>query len=83
MCPVTKSFRKSLISFVIDGVHHQDIATLLDQQGIAVRSGNHCAHPMLDALGLTGTVRVSFALYNTKQDVQRFIDALNKAADML
>ena len=73
----------SLFSFVIDGVHHQDIATLLDQQGIAVRSGNHCAHPMLDALGLTGTVRVSFALYNTKQDVQRFIDALNKAADML
>ncbi len=73
----------SLFSFVIDGVHHQDIATLLDQQGIAVRSGNHCAHPMLDALGLTGTVRVSFALYNTKQDVQRFIDALKKAADML
>lgn len=73
----------SLFSFVIDGVHHQDIATLLDQQGVAVRSGHHCAHPLLDALKLKGTIRVSFALYNTKQDVDRFIAALHKACELL
>ncbi|MCG7585137.1 cysteine desulfurase CsdA [Photobacterium sp. OFAV2-7] len=72
-----------LFSFVVDGVHHQDIATLLDQQGIALRAGHHCAHPMLDALGLTGTLRVSLALYNTEQDVERFIAALHKACSML
>jgi len=73
----------SLFSFVVDGVHHQDIATLLDQQGIALRAGHHCAHPMLDALGLSGTLRVSLALYNTEQDVERFIAALHKACSML
>ncbi|MGR5149531.1 cysteine desulfurase CsdA [Photobacterium alginatilyticum] len=72
-----------LFSFVVDGVHHQDIATLLDQQGIALRAGHHCAHPMLDALRLTGTLRVSLALYNTEQDVERFIAALHKACSML
>ncbi|MGR5328900.1 cysteine desulfurase CsdA [Photobacterium damselae] len=73
----------SLFSFVIDGVHHQDIATLLDQQGIALRAGHHCAHPMLDALGLSGTLRVSLAMYNTEHDVERFIAALKKACDLL
>ncbi|HIF9479029.1 TPA: cysteine desulfurase CsdA [Photobacterium damselae] len=73
----------SLFSFVVDGVHHQDIATLLDQQGIALRAGHHCAHPMLDALGLSGTLRVSLAMYNTKHDVERFIAALKKACDLL
>lgn len=73
----------SLFSFVVDGVHHQDIATLLDQQHIALRAGHHCAHPMLDALGLTGTLRVSLALYNDQQDVARFIAALHKACDLL
>ena len=73
----------SLFSFVVEGVHHQDIATLLDQQGIALRAGHHCAHPMLDALGLTGTLRVSLALYNTEQDIERFIAALHKACSLL
>ncbi|MEC6833229.1 cysteine desulfurase CsdA [Photobacterium toruni] len=73
----------SLFSFVVEGVHHQDIATLLDQQQIALRAGHHCAHPMLDALGLTGTLRVSLALYNDQQDVARFIAALHKACDLL
>ncbi|HAT7738166.1 TPA: cysteine desulfurase CsdA [Vibrio vulnificus] len=73
----------SVITFVIDGVHHQDIATLLDQQGIAVRAGHHCAHPLMDALGVKGTVRVSFAIYNTMQDVKKLISALEKAVDML
>jgi cysteine sulfinate desulfinase len=73
----------SLLSFVVDGVHHQDIATLLDQQGIAVRSGHHCAHPLMDALQINGTVRVSFAIYNTRADVEHFIEALEKALTLL
>ncbi|WP_413113745.1 cysteine desulfurase CsdA [Thaumasiovibrio sp. DFM-14] len=73
----------SVFSFVIDGVHYQDIAMLLDQQGVAIRSGNHCAHPLCDALNLAGTVRVSIALYNTEQDIEQFIAALQKASDML
>ena len=73
----------SIISFVMDGVHHQDIDMLLDQQGIAVRSGHHCAHPLMDALGLKGTVRISFAIYNTIEDVERLLSAVKKAVDML
>lgn len=73
----------SVITFVMDGVHHQDIATLLDQQGIAVRAGHHCAHPLMDALQVTGTVRVSFGIYNTLEDVDRLIQAVEKAVDML
>ena len=73
----------SVLSFVVDGLHHQDIATLLDQQGIAVRAGNHCAHPLMEALGITGTIRVSFAAYNTREDVDRFLAAVQKAVELL
>ena len=73
----------SVITFTMQGVHHQDIATLLDQQHIAVRSGHHCAHPLMDALGVKGTVRASFAIYNTRQEVDRFIEALEKSVDIL
>lgn len=73
----------SILTFVMEGVHHQDIATLLDQQGIAVRAGHHCAHPLMDALQVSGTVRISFALYNTHDDVERAITAIKKAVDML
>ena len=72
-----------IISFVLPGVHHQDIATLLDQQAIAVREGHHCAHPLMDALGIKGTVRISFAIYNTQQDVDRLISSVKKAVDIL
>lgn len=73
----------SVLTFVVDGVHHQDIATLLDQQGIAVRAGHHCAHPLMDALGVSGTVRVSFGIYNDMADVERLIAAVEKALEML
>lgn len=73
----------SVITFIMDGVHHQDIATLLDQQGIAVRAGHHCAHPLMDALGIKGTVRISFGIYNDIADVERLIAAIEKAVDML
>lgn len=73
----------SVLTFVIEGVHHQDIATLLDQQGIAVRAGHHCAHPLMDALQVSGTVRISFALYNTTEEVDALVAAIQKAIDIL
>ncbi|KAB0304402.1 cysteine desulfurase CsdA [Vibrio fortis] len=73
----------SVVTFIMDGVHHQDIATLLDQQGIAVRAGHHCAHPLMDALGIKGTVRISFGIYNDIADVERLIAAIERAVDML
>lgn len=73
----------SILSIVMDGVHHQDLATLLDQQGIAVRAGHHCAHPLMDAFGVKGTVRISFGIYNSIEEVQRLIAAIEKAVDML
>jgi cysteine sulfinate desulfinase len=73
----------SVLTFVVDGVHHQDVATLLDQQGIALRAGHHCAHPMMDALGVKGTVRASFAIYNTVEEVDAFVSAVIKALDIL
>ena len=77
----------SVVSFTLqlDGedIHHNDIATLLDQQGIAVRSGHHCAHPLMDALGINGTVRVSLGVYNNEQDIDALLAALNKAIDLL
>ncbi|CAH0541045.1 cysteine desulfurase CsdA [Vibrio marisflavi] len=73
----------NIISFIVDGVHHQDVATLLDKQGIAVRAGHHCAHPFMESVGISGTVRVSFGIYNTIEEVKVFIKALEKALDML
>ena len=64
-------------------IHPFDIGTLLDQQGVAVRTGHHCAEPLIDEIGVPGTVRVSFGLYNDKKDVDAFIAALKKAIMML
>ena len=64
-------------------IHPFDIGTLLDQQGVAVRTGHHCAEPLIDEMGVPGTVRVSFGLYNDKADVDAFIEALKKAIQML
>jgi cysteine desulfurase/selenocysteine lyase len=73
----------SVISFVIDGIHPQDLAVLLDNQGIAVRTGHHCAQPLMKRLGLVGTTRASFAAYNTIEEIDSFISALQKAISML
>jgi cysteine desulfurase/selenocysteine lyase len=73
----------SVISFVIDGIHHQDIGVLLDQQGIAVRTGHHCTQPLMQRFGITGTTRASFAVYNTIEEVDRFIAGLTKVKKML
>lgn len=73
----------SVISFVIDGVHPQDLAILLDNQGIAVRTGHHCAQPLMQRLGIVGTTRASFAAYNTIEEIDIFVQALNKCLRML
>ncbi|MDP4284594.1 MAG: cysteine desulfurase [Bacteroidota bacterium] len=73
----------SLVSFVIDKIHPQDIGVLLDNQGIAVRTGHHCTQPLMKRFGIPGTVRASFAMYNTKEEVDRLIVGLQKAIKML
>ena len=73
----------SVISFVIDGVHPQDLAILLDNQGIAVRTGHHCTQPLMHRLGIVGTTRASFAAYNTLDEVDLLTQALNKSLKML
>lgn len=73
----------SVISFVIVGVHPQDLAILLDNQGIAVRTGHHCAQPLMQRLGIVGTTRVSFAAYNTLAEIDVLIAALHKSLKML
>lgn len=75
--------KAGVISFNIEGIHPYDIGVLLDQQGVAVRTGHHCAEPLINYLRCPGTVRISFALYNTKEDVDAFITALKRAIAML
>ena len=75
--------KAGVISFNVGTVHPFDVGTLLDQQGIAVRTGHHCAEPLIDSMGVPGTVRVSFGLYNDKNDVDVFIAALQRAQNML
>ena len=73
----------SVVSFVMKGIHHQDIGVILDQQGIAVRTGHHCTQPLMQRFGITGTTRASFAVYNTIEEVDLLIKGLNKVRKML
>ncbi|HET6991766.1 MAG TPA: cysteine desulfurase [Bacteroidia bacterium] len=79
----TAEHKAGVISFVVDKIHPFDLGTILDQQGIAVRTGHHCTQPLMERFGIPGTVRVSFGLYNTKEEVDVFIIALQKAVKML
>ncbi len=72
-----------VMSFKIDGLHPSDIGTLLDQQGIAIRTGHHCAMPLMDFYGVPGTARASFAFYNTLDEVEQFFTALQKIQRLL
>lgn len=74
--------KASLISFLIDDIHPYDAGTIIDQFGIAVRTGTHCAQPLMDGLGLPGTIRASFAFYNTKEEIDRLMEAIAKVEDM-
>ena len=75
--------RNGLISFVIDGIHPYDLGTIIDKMGVAVRTGHHCAEPVMTFFGIPGTVRASFAMYNTKEEIDIFVKAVEKAANML
>ena len=75
--------KTSVVSFSLKGIHPFDIGTLLDKQGIAVRTGHHCTQPLMDFYGIPGTVRASFAFYNTKQEIDTFVEAVERRLSML
>ena len=79
----TAKEKSSVLSFVVDGIHPYDIGVILDKLGIAVRTGHHCAQPVMDQFSIPGTIRASFAVYNTKEDIDNFIAGLQRALNML
>lgn len=79
----TAAHKTSVVSFVIDGIHPFDLGTLLDKQGVAVRTGHHCTQPLMDFFKIPGTVRASFAFYNTEAEIDIFIHALKRSVAML
>ncbi|MBU0612539.1 cysteine desulfurase [Patescibacteria group bacterium] len=81
--PKEKIERSGVVSFTIDGVHPHDIASILDEAGVAIRAGHHCAQPLLRALGTEATARASFYLYNDQKDVDQLVEAVNKAIKIL
>ena len=79
----TAASKSPVLSFLVEGAHPQDIGALLDQQGVAVRAGHHCAMPLMEILGVPGTVRASFGLYNSRADVDALVTAVHKALSLL
>ncbi len=79
----TAKEKSSVISFLVGNIHPYDLGMLLDKLGIAVRTGHHCAQPLIDSLGIPGTVRASFAFYNSKEEIDTFIDGLKRVVTML
>ena len=79
----TAQKKTAVISFNIEGIHPYDVGTLLDKMGIAVRTGHHCAQPVMDYFQIPGTIRASFSFYNTKEEVDRFVQCLEKTRQML
>ena len=75
--------RSGLVSFIIDGIHPYDLGTIIDKMGVAVRTGHHCAEPVMTRFGIPGTVRASFAVYNTLEEVDVLVKAVERAANML
>ncbi len=76
------SVRDAVVSFNVGNIHHLDMGTLLDRLGIAVRTGHHCAQPLMDRLGISGTVRASFALYNTKEEIDTLVAGIRRVSQM-
>ena len=72
----------AVISFLVGNIHHFDMGTLLDRLGIAVRTGHHCAEPLMHRLGIEGTVRASFALYNTKEEIDTLVAGIERVVKM-
>jgi cysteine desulfurase/selenocysteine lyase len=76
------SYKDAVISFLVKNIHHFDMGTLLDHLGIAVRTGHHCAQPLMHSLGIEGTLRASFAIYNTYEEIDLFVDAVERVSKM-
>jgi cysteine desulfurase/selenocysteine lyase len=79
----TAPHKASLVSFLVGKIHPYDMGSIIDKMGIAIRTGHHCAQPLIDYFHIPGTVRASFALYNTKEEIDRLITAIEKAKEML
>jgi cysteine desulfurase/selenocysteine lyase len=79
----TAAHKASVVSFNLDGIHAHDLGTILDHQGVAIRTGHHCAMPVMEHFGIAGTARASLAFYNNRTDIDQLIDALQLARDML
>ena len=75
--------KAAVISFVLEGIHPHDVGTVLDQEGIAVRTGHHCAQPVMDRFGVPATARASFAVYNTRDEVDALVSGLGKVREVL
>ncbi len=85
LSPLTSNLsplKDAVVSFNVGNIHHLDMGTLLDRLGIAVRTGHHCAQPLMDRLGISGTVRASFALYNTKEEIDTLVAAIRRVSQM-
>jgi cysteine desulfurase/selenocysteine lyase len=80
--PLDPSRRDAVISFLVGDIHHLDLGTLLDRLGIAVRTGHHCAEPLMHRLGIQGTVRASLALYNTKEEIDQLVSGIRRVSQM-
>jgi cysteine desulfurase / selenocysteine lyase len=79
----TAKEKVSVISFILEGIHPQDVGIILDQQGIAIRTGHHCTQPLMQRLGLVGTCRASFSVYNTLGEIDLLVEGINKVKRML
>jgi cysteine desulfurase/selenocysteine lyase len=78
----TAAHKAGVVSFVLDGIHTHDVGTILDRQGIAVRAGHHCTMPLMTCFGLSGTTRASFAMYNTRQEIDRLVEGIGKVMEI-
>ena len=79
----TSKEKTSVISFNIEGIHPYDIGTIIDKLGIAVRTGHHCAQPIMNYFNIPGTIRASFSFYNTKEEIDVMVEAVKRATLML
>lgn len=79
----TASNKVAVVAFVVEGIHHFDIGQMLDARGIAVRTGHHCTQPLMECYGIEGTVRASFSVYNTKKEIDQFVDALERIVSFM
>ncbi len=78
----TAAHKASVLSFVLDGVHPHDIGTIVDREGVAIRTGHHCAQPVMERFGIPATARASLAMYNTREDLDALGRALSKVREV-